>query len=183
MEIYQLLMQDHRVVQGILKQIEQSTEKGMRKRRDLLLKLKEALLPHSRAEEMAFYERLKKSKVKEAEDLAFEAYEEHGVAELLILELENTEPSDRRWTALASVLKENLEHHIHEEEGDLFSKAKKTFRAAEAEAIGEEFLKLKKEVHQELTDQEVLGGFATAEEAPLESTETMSQEIPEATLQ
>ncbi|WPU66567.1 hemerythrin domain-containing protein [Peredibacter starrii] len=143
MEIYQLLKDDHKTVKTLLKKLEDTTERSQKERTTLFTKLKEALIPHTRAEEKIFYESLKLSEVKEADDLAYEGYEEHGVADRLIKELDKTEPSDKRWTALMSVLKEVVEHHIKEEEENMFKKAQKSFDSELAVEMGENFLELK----------------------------------------
>ncbi len=143
MEIYQILKNDHRTVKEILKKLEDTTERSHKTRLALFTKLKEALIPHARAEEKIFYESLKLSEVKEADDLAFEGYEEHGVADRLIFELENTQTQDKRWGALMSVLKEVVEHHIKEEEANMFKKAQQSFDSELAVEMGENFLTLK----------------------------------------
>ncbi|MFL5813124.1 MAG: hemerythrin domain-containing protein [Bdellovibrionia bacterium] len=144
MQIYTVLKSDHRLVKQLLKQLEKTTEEAPQKRVQLLKQLKEAIVPHSRAEEQVFYDRLKKCEVKEADDLAFEGYEEHAVVDRLLEQLEATAPNDKRWTALLSVAKESLEHHIKEEEEELFEKARKAFDNKLATQMAEEFLQLKK---------------------------------------
>jgi iron-sulfur cluster repair protein YtfE (RIC family) len=143
-EIYQVLKEDHKVVKALCKKLDDTTERSHKERLELLTKLKETLLPHARAEEKIFYEPLKESEVKDADDLAFEGYEEHWVADKLIAELEKTETADKRWGALMSVLKEALEHHIEEEEEDMFKKGHKSFDRDVAQAMAEEFIELKK---------------------------------------
>jgi hemerythrin-like domain-containing protein len=143
MDIYKLLKEDHKKVKAILKQLDETTERSHRDRLSLLEKLKEELIPHARAEEKILYESMKLSEVDEAEDMAYEGYVEHAVADKLLKELDKTETQDKRWGALMSVLKENLEHHIKEEEGDIFKKAKKSFDSELEEEMGENFLLLK----------------------------------------
>jgi iron-sulfur cluster repair protein YtfE (RIC family) len=145
MQIYTALKADHKIVKSLLKQLDKTTEEAPQKRLQLLKQLKEAVVPHSRAEEQVFYDRLKKSEVREADDLAFEGYEEHAVVDHLLQQLEMTPPNDKKWTALLSVCKESLEHHIEEEEEELFEKAKKAFDAKLAKSMAEEFLALKKD--------------------------------------
>jgi hemerythrin superfamily protein len=143
MDIYSELKADHKKIKSLLKKLEDTTEKSVKQRKTLLKQLKETLVPHARAEEKALYERLKESTVKEAGALAFEGYEEHGVADRLMELLEDTSPNDKKWTALIAVIKESLEHHIEEEEGDIFKKARKSFDRKTAVTMGEEFLRLK----------------------------------------
>src|SRR6476469_371831 len=141
MEIYTALKNDHKLVKQILKKQEKTEETDVQERKELLIELKEALVPHSRAEEQVLYDRLKKSDVKEADELAFEGYEEHAVVDRLLEQLEMTSPDDKKWTALISVAKENLEHHIKEEEEALFKKAKKAFERSQAIQMTVEFTK------------------------------------------
>ena len=133
-----------------MKQLEATTERSGGRRLALFKKLKEALVPHARAEEKVLYDPMKDSEVKDADDLSFEACEEHGVADRLIAEIDKTSPADKRWTALLTVLKESLTHHIEEEEEDLFKKARKSFTSEEAEAMAERFSELKKDYLKEL---------------------------------
>jgi hemerythrin-like domain-containing protein len=150
MQIYTALKADHKLVKQILKQLEATSEESPDKRVKFLKKLKEALVPHSRAEEQVFYDRLKKSEVKEADDLAFEGYEEHALVDHLLIQFEQTQPNDKKWTALMSVVKESLEHHIEEEEENIFKKAKKSFDRQMANEMTEEFERLKAQFLKEV---------------------------------
>jgi hemerythrin-like domain-containing protein len=150
MEIYTVLKEDHKALKKILAQLDDTREASGPKRLSLLQKLKDALAPHARAEEIVLYDRMKKSAEKDADALAFEGYEEHAVADHILEELEGVDPSDQKWTALISVLKENLEHHIKEEESELFKKAKKSFDRPTARAMTDEFKELKKHFKEEL---------------------------------
>ena len=148
--IYEILKADHKVVKTLLKRLDDTSETNYKERLTLLKSLKEALVPHARAEEQVFYESLKESKVKEAQDLAFEGYEEHAVADHLFDEIESTATKDKRWGALMSVLKEAIEHHIEQEEGNMFKKAQKSFDKDMAEIMGAEFIALKEDFLTEL---------------------------------
>ncbi len=145
MQIYDALKADHKRIKQLLKKLDATTEKEAGARKKLLGELKGILVPHARAEEQALYEPLKKSDVKEADALAFEGYEEHAVVDHLMEQLESTAGNDKKWTAMMSVVKESLEHHIEEEEEDTFKKAKKSFDRSEAEEMAATFLKLKAE--------------------------------------
>ena len=150
MEIYTLLKKDHKTIKSLLKKLDATTEKSGARRLSLLKKLKEVLVPHSRAEEKVLYEALKKSEVKEAPAIAFEGYEEHAVVDHLAHTIENTKVNDKKWTALMAVVKESLEHHIQEEEETLFKKAKKSFDPEEAEEMGGRFNELRAKYLKEL---------------------------------
>lgn len=136
MDIYQLLKEDHRKVKAIFEELEETTERSVKKREILFANLKMELTVHADAEETQFYSRLMKPK--EMRDITTEALQEHELARDLLSQL-NTDPKDtEEWTAKLTVLKENVEHHIEEEEGTLFRKARTILSEKEAIAIAEE---------------------------------------------
>lgn len=143
MDFYKLLHEDHVKVKSLLKDLEDSTEKAEKTRERLIKEVEMELTVHSEAEEKFLYPRLQG--IGETKELAFEAIEEHKVVkdllEALVLEPKGTS----EWTAKLAVFKENLEHHIQEEEGPLFSKCKKALSDEEAEEIGEEIAAYKEE--------------------------------------
>ena len=150
MDIYSILKQDHKEFKSLLKKLEDTSERSIKERPELINKLKSSLVPHARAEEKVFYVPLKSSDVKEADDLAFEGHEEHGVVDRLFDEIAKTQPNDKRYGALISVLKEAVEHHIEEEEGDMFKKAKKSFEKETETEMADKFLTLKEKYTKEL---------------------------------
>ncbi|MBC7693152.1 MAG: hypothetical protein H7222_15415 [Methylotenera sp.] len=89
-------------------------------------------------------EKLEKTTEEKTRDITLEAYEEHALCEHLISQLDALEKSDETWTAKFSALKELVEHHVEEEEGDMFKKMRKTFEKSDFEAMNDEFSALKK---------------------------------------
>ena len=79
-----------------------------------------------------------------------EGYEEHHVVDLLMSELESLDVSDETWGAKAIVMKENIEHHIEEEEGEMFAKARQVFDRAELIDLGERMAARKLSAQREL---------------------------------
>ncbi|HET7482291.1 MAG TPA: hemerythrin domain-containing protein, partial [Actinomycetota bacterium] len=77
---------------------------------------------------------------------ALEGYEEHHVVNEIMGELEQTPVDDERWGAKASVMKENIEHHIEEEEEEMFKKARQIFDKAELEQLAERMKARKEEL-------------------------------------
>jgi iron-sulfur cluster repair protein YtfE (RIC family) len=134
MNVYQLLKQDHKTVAGIFAKLEPTTERALKTREELFSKLNSELEVHTAIEEKIFYPVLKEAA--ETRDITFEAFEEHRVVKELLKEL-STEPKDtEEWTAKLTVLKENVEHHVEEEEGEMFKKARKVLTDAQAEELG-----------------------------------------------
>ena len=134
MNAFTLLKEDHKKVAGILEKIDSTTERGVKTREDLFTQLKTELDVHARIEETIFYPALENAD--ETRDITLEAFEEHRLVKQLLGELEKMDKGDEQWTARFTVLKEQIEHHVEEEEDDMFPKARKVLGEEEAEALG-----------------------------------------------
>lgn len=113
------LKQEHREVMSIFEKL----EKADGKKGELFSKLRMELIPHLKAEEKVFYTALLEKKG--AREVTLEGYEEHHVTELVLKELEKLPDSEEKWSAKLKVLKELVNHHIKEEEGNVFKVAEK----------------------------------------------------------
>src|SRR5258706_2402693 len=131
MNAFTLLKADHKKVAGILEKIDSTTVRGVKTREELFTQLKTELDTHARIEETIFYPELKKTD--ETRDITLEAFEEHRLVKQLLAELENMDKGDEEWTAKFTVLKESVEHHVEEEEGEMFPKARKVLGEEQAE--------------------------------------------------
>jgi hemerythrin-like domain-containing protein len=129
-----LLRTDHTKVKALLKELEATTERGVQTRQRLFADIKAELTVHETIEEEIFYPELKAHP--KAKDLVLEAYEEHNVVDTLMGELSSLSVEDETWGAKAKVMQENIEHHIEEEEGEMFDKAEQVFDEAELEDLG-----------------------------------------------
>jgi iron-sulfur cluster repair protein YtfE (RIC family) len=134
MNVFTLLKTDHKKVAGILEKIDGTTERGVKTREDLFTQLKTELDVHTHIEETIFYPELEQAD--ETHDITLEAFEEHRLVKQLLTELEEMDKGDEQWTARFTVLKENIEHHVEEEETDMFPKAKKVLGNKRAEELG-----------------------------------------------
>ena len=134
MDAIALLKADHNKVKRLLNELETTTERGEKIRAELFSTIKGELTLHEIIEEEIFYPALKSHP--KAKDLVLEAYEAHNVVDKLMTELEDLDVSDERWGAKAMVMKENIEHHIEEEEGEMFRKASQVFDDQELEELG-----------------------------------------------
>ncbi len=142
MNAFTLLKADHKKVAGILEKIDSTTERGVKTREELFTQLKTELDAHARVEETIFYPELEKAD--ETHDITLEAFEEHRLVKQLLAELETMDKGDEQWTARFSVLKENVEHHVEEEEGEMFPKARKVLSNEQAEILGTQMEEAKK---------------------------------------
>jgi hemerythrin HHE cation binding domain-containing protein len=143
-----LLEDDHRKMRKLLDELEATTERGIRTREELYSTIKGELTIHELIEEEIFYPALKEHP--KAEDLVLEGYEEHHVVDLVMAELENLPVDDESWGAKAKVMKENVEHHMEEEEGDMFKQARSVFDRAELEELGERMAARKSQAQEDL---------------------------------
>ena len=143
MNPFNLLKSDHEKVAGILSSIEETTERAAKGRDELFARLKDELDLHARIEEEIFYPALEDSE--ETRDVTLEAYEEHNLVKQLLAELESQPKDTEEWTAKFTVLKENVEHHVEEEEGEMFPKARKVLSEEEIETLGDRLQAAKKQ--------------------------------------
>ena len=148
MDALTLLKTDHDKVKKLLTELESTTERGVKTRSELFSTIKGELTVHEIIEEEIVYPELKAHP--KAQDIVLEAFEEHHVVDLLMGELESLDVSDETWGAKALVMKENIEHHIEEEEGEMFKQARRVFDAEELKDLGERMAARKETAKQEL---------------------------------
>jgi hemerythrin superfamily protein len=145
-----MLKADHEKVRGLLSQLEKSTEKGAKKREQLLSQIAEELTIHTTIEEEIFYPSYRDAVAKkEDRKLYQEALEEHHVVDLVMPEIEETDPASEVFSAKAKVLKEIVEHHAEEEEKEMFPRAKKVMDAEELQELGQRMEARKAELMSE----------------------------------
>jgi hemerythrin-like domain-containing protein len=133
-EAVAFLKQEHERLRSLLKQGEETTARGVKARTELLGTLGKELAVHELIEEEIFYPVLKRHA--EARDIVLEGYEEHHVCDLIVEALRQLPRSDERWGAKFNVLRENIEHHIEEEESDMFKTARSVLSHEQLEALG-----------------------------------------------
>lgn len=134
MDAITLLKTDHEKVAGIFEELEPTTERAVKTREELFTKLKQELDIHAHIEETIFYPVLKKEA--ETRDITLEGIEEHHVIKMLLGELAEMGVGSEQWTAKLKVLKENVEHHVEEEEDDMFKGAREVLSKEQLESLG-----------------------------------------------
>jgi hemerythrin-like domain-containing protein len=130
----QLLETDHRRMEDLLKKGEETTTRGVKTRTQLLNTLTRELNAHEHIEETVLYPALQSHP--QAKDIVLEGYEEHHVADLIVKELHGLARNDEQWGPKFKVLKENIEHHIEEEEDTMFPRARGIFSREELQQLG-----------------------------------------------
>jgi hemerythrin-like domain-containing protein len=148
MDAIALLKADHDKVKKMLADGERTTERGEKTRTELFATIKGELIVHERIEEEIFYPALKEHP--KARDIVLEGYEEHHVVDEIMGELEALDVTDETWGAKFKVMKENIEHHIEEEEGEMFEQARAVFDRQELEDLGARMESLKVRAMEEI---------------------------------
>jgi len=143
-DVLTLLKDDHNEVKKLLDELDATTERGVKTREELYSKLTTKLQAHEAIEEEILYPALKEHP--KAKDLVLEAYEEHHVVDMVVEEIDGLPFDDETWGAKLTVMKENLEHHIEEEETDMFDQCRTVFDKDELEALGARMQERKEEL-------------------------------------
>lgn len=142
-QIYDVLKQEHQEVKQMLEQMTQSEPS-----KEQIDKLYTMLEAHTQAEEKTLYQDL--TKKDQTHELILEAIEEHHVADVLLKEIRQMDPGDERTKAKLKVLKESIEHHVHEEEDELFPKAQKMMDGQWAEQMAEQYQQKEQQLKKQM---------------------------------
>lgn len=146
-----LLKQDHDEVKKLLSQLDDTSERAAVTREKLFAKVKRELAIHETIEEEILYPAFKQqAKLK---NIVLEGYQEHHVIDLVVNELADLPTHAETWGAKLSVIKENVEHHIEEEEGEMFKTARTLFERGELEQLGTRLEARKKQLQAEATEE------------------------------
>jgi hemerythrin superfamily protein len=125
-DILDTLKKEHTEVKELLAELQEAESGAQRSR--LVQQIKAALVPHTKAEEKVVYDRVIALRDKEAQTDGEEGYVEHDLAAKTLQRLEALGASNSaEHRAVAKVLKELVEHHIQEEESNVWSDVKKNF--------------------------------------------------------
>jgi hemerythrin-like domain-containing protein len=148
MNALELLQEDHDRIKPLLSELKETTERAEKTRGELFSRIKVELTVHEIIEEEIFYPALKEHP--KAKEIVLEGYEEHDVVSRLMGELDGMDATDERFGPKAKVMAENIEHHIEEEEGEMFKQARQVFETDELEALGDRMARRKESASQEL---------------------------------
>jgi hypothetical protein len=134
MNAFTLLKEDHKKVSGIFEKLEGTTERAEKTREELFAQLKQELEIHAHVEETIFYPELKREA--ETREITLEGVEEHKDIKAALAEVGATSVTSELWAVRLKVLKELVEHHVEEEEGEMFESAREVFPKERIEELG-----------------------------------------------
>ena len=135
MNAIDLLKEDHKIVDGLFKQVE---DKPPSKHAALFKRIKGELDAHTHIEEVIFYPALKKKGDKDAKDIVLEGVEEHHYLKAALSEISRLTPRNERFEPKLKVMMEMVRHHVKEEEGmnGMFSEAREFLDGKQLEDLG-----------------------------------------------
>jgi len=144
MNALEVLKQDHQKVKGLFQEARQGTDRN--KRKELFDKIDTELEIHTHIEETIFYPAIEEHE--EFKEIVAEALEEHQEAKMLLDELEELGADNHDFSSKLQQLMEAVEHHVEEEEGEMFPKIREVFDEDELEQLGQELESAKGTAHR-----------------------------------
>jgi hemerythrin-like domain-containing protein len=137
-----LLKDEHKLIKKAFRDFEKAGEKAYAEKGKIVKRIIELLTVHTYIENEVMYPRVREL-LPEVEDDVLESYEEHHVADVLVMELANLAPDAERFTAKTMVLIENVRHHIDEEEQEWFPQVRQGLGRKALQEIGAELERAK----------------------------------------
>ena len=133
-----MLKADHAVVKRLLRELNATTERATKERERLVSEIERELKTHAQVEEEVFYPAFKAATEKtDAVDMFYEAAEEHHLVDMVLPALKSANPKSHEFEAKAKVLKDLIEHHVREEEQEMFAKARQVFSDEQLRELGD----------------------------------------------
>jgi hemerythrin-like domain-containing protein len=137
-----LLKEDHKEVLRLFRDFERTGEDAHAEQGRLVDRIIELLTVHTYIENEVMYPRVSEL-LPDLKDDVLESYEEHHVADVLVMELANMDPDDERFRAKTTVLIENVRHHIEEEEQEWFPQVREGLGRKRLQELGANLLRAK----------------------------------------
>jgi hemerythrin superfamily protein len=144
MNALEVLKQDHQKVKGLFQEISRGSDPN--KRKELFDKIDTELEIHAHIEETVFYPALETHE--ELKNMVAEALEEHQEVKIMLEELEELGSESHDFGSKLQELIESVEHHVEEEQGEMFPKVRQVFDEGELEQLGQELESAKGTAHR-----------------------------------
>jgi len=139
-DILKTLKSEHDALRKLFKEMEDTTDRAVKTRQELLEKIEANLLPHAKWEEEVFYPEFADRADRDGLKTHAEAVQEHRAVELVVLpDLKSNEPDTPQFAGSAKVLGELIDHHAREEETTMFDMARKLFSAEELAGLDQQY--------------------------------------------
>jgi hemerythrin superfamily protein len=141
MNALEFLKQDHQSAMSLFDRLENANTGGQKAKMDLFNQLKSALTLHTSIEEQVFYPEIENNQ--ETRDLVREAYKEHQEVDDLLTEISALSPSSEEFSSSISELREAVEHHVEEEENEMFPKVMQILKQDRLNEMGRRMQEIK----------------------------------------
>jgi hemerythrin superfamily protein len=155
----EMLKQQHREVEDLFEELEGTADGAKKTRERVFEQIADAMAVHAEIEEKIFYP---EAKTDDTEEMLREAVEEHLSVKRVIADLMKTGPEDEQFMARCKVLKEQIEHHVEEEEKELFPKVQKSSSREELEEMGGRMQQLADELEEQGSPSKSIPGQTDA---------------------
>jgi hemerythrin-like domain-containing protein len=133
-----MLKSDHVTLKRLTRELEETGDRAVKERERLVAQLERELKTHAQIEEEVFYPAFKAATEKmEEQSMFYEAAEEHHVVDMVLPALKSANKKSPEFEAKATVLKELLEHHIKDEETEMFKVARQVFSEEQLRELGD----------------------------------------------
>ena len=141
MDIVTVLKADHRNVEQLFSQIESSSDRALKTKERLFLEIKKELTIHMMAEEQILYPRM--LGIPKLRQGSFEATEVHRLVKQMLDEVGELACGSEQWNAKLKVVKDLVDHHVREEEGEAFKKLRTSLSSAVLNEMGASVVEIK----------------------------------------
>lgn len=144
-----LLRKDHSVVQSLFSKFDRAGKTAYEKRSELFAQIRRELQIHSRVEEEMFYPAIKALNG-DGRRVASEALREHRDIDELLTQISRLKPTNKNFEEKVEMLIENVQHHVEEEEGEIFQFAEENCSEEELEDLGQQIEDRKKTLDRQM---------------------------------
>jgi hemerythrin-like domain-containing protein len=156
-----LLRDEHQQIRKVFRTFEKAGDHAYAAKGRAVDRIIELLTIHTYIENEVMYPRVREL-LPEVEDDVLESYEEHHVADVLVLELSTMKPEDERFTAKTTVLIENVEHHMEEEEKEWFPKVRSGLGRKQLQELGQQMIQARAKAPRRPTQPSAMKKAVTA---------------------
>lgn len=150
MNVLNLLKKDHSTVKSLFSKFDRTGKSSHEKKAELLDQIRHELQIHSKAEEEIFYPAIKSINDNSGRNLIAEALREHRDIDELLTQLSRLRPTDKHFDEKMETLIENVDHHVEEEEGEIFRFAEENCSEEQLEDLGGQIEERKKIIDRQL---------------------------------
>ena len=145
MRVTTILKKDHRMVSGLIMTLDMTPKFNSTVRKSLFNQIHNNLMAHATAEEEVFYPAIRNIAFGQSEQVD-EAYKDHATVKDLLRQMSNMDPISDEFDNRVAELKSNVQHHVEEEEGELFELCENRMSEEQLREIGQAFSERKKEL-------------------------------------